>query len=704
MFLFKKINRIRPISKPHFSLLATMAAIFTADTGSAQTCSGIPDPPVWSGPGSIVEAPLPVDSELGDTSVAEWPSVGIEGCNGFMVAWRLRPMFDESSQRLAVQRYSPDGVLSGSFELLTVTTGLFGTPQLFESPSIAVSPAGTVRAGWIGRCNDCLPPIGSHVLYSDFDFNASPTAIGVMSAPPMKSDAEPSVGANDFGGRRITWYNVGPDGPTGLFQGISPALASTIRSCNSECFPQWKPCMAMRPNGDYIVAWAEAEQPSNPNSPFNIALRVYDATGALVDEIAGLDPLGIDWVNDVASEPADSQQVSPAVSFDEDGRIVVTWVGPVPFECNHPAPGIFARRFQWNGGPSDEVTAVSSVFRIDTPSLGSAINDDEANPTVSLIQYSDLASFPSSYAGRFIIAWNTEVPGIPNRREIHAVYFDSNGSPMGGEFRATLADGPSAPNGEIVRRLGGSSQHTVVYGRAGQVVLGWTGSALVGPIHHEPHVTLLPVGHAEFQASLAPCLKGDVDNNGFVNGLDIQPFIDLLLASQACMTIIELCPADMNNDATVSVDDIPCFVATLLTGSYTCEFPGGKEITDCNENQRDDLQDILLGSSQDINGNFTPDECEIDCNHNGIPDDYDVVTGFSEDCDGSGFPDECEADCNDNGIHDDCDVDPLDPDGDGIVSPDCNVNGVPDSCDVLIPPPFGSADTNMNGIPDECEA
>jgi hypothetical protein len=57
-----------------------------------------------------------------------------------------------------------------------------------------------------------------------------------------------------------------------------------------------------------------------------------------------------------------------------------------------------------------------------------------------------------------------------------------------------------------------------------------------------------------------PCdAPGDVNLNGALDGLDIQPFVDCLLiggANCAC--------ADMNGDGSVTPADVPPFVAALL--------------------------------------------------------------------------------------------------------------------------------------------
>ena len=112
---------------------------------------------------------------------------------------------------------------------------------------------------------------------------------------------------------------------------------------------------------------------------------------------------------------------------------------------------------------------------------------------------------------------------------------------------------------------------------------------------------------------------------------------------------------------------------------------------DCNGNGVDDADDIASGTSQDMDWDGVPDECESDCDQNGQPDDYDVANG-APDCNGNLRPDDCDLqdgtsqDANGNGIPDECD-------------PDCNGNGVPDDLDILN---GTSEDLNGDGLPDEC--
>ena len=127
---------------------------------------------------------------------------------------------------------------------------------------------------------------------------------------------------------------------------------------------------------------------------------------------------------------------------------------------------------------------------------------------------------------------------------------------------------------------------------------------------------------------------------------------------------------------------------------------GSPWCSDCNYNDILDVCDVAEGTSNDVNLNGIPDECEGDCNGNGVPDEYDIAIGTS-------------ADCQPNGVPDECDLDPNDPDGNGSVSNDVNGNDLPDECetdcnDNNVPDDWDlylgtSADCNENLIPDECD-
>ncbi len=125
---------------------------------------------------------------------------------------------------------------------------------------------------------------------------------------------------------------------------------------------------------------------------------------------------------------------------------------------------------------------------------------------------------------------------------------------------------------------------------------------------------------------------------------------------------------------------------------------------DCNGNGIDDAEDILSGTSPDVNSNGIPDECE-DCNGNGILDSVEIAGGLA-DVNGNGIPDVCEADCNGNGIPDEHEITlnpSLDLNGNLILDacePDCDGNGIADHVDIST---GTHQDVDRDSVPDVCQ-
>jgi hypothetical protein len=167
-----------------------------------------------------------------------------------------------------------------------------------------------------------------------------------------------------------------------------------------------------------------------------------------------------------------------------------------------------------------------------------------------------------------------------------------------------------------------------------------------------------------------------------------------------------------NDDGTIGLT-VHCNTAGTIHGEgFSCvDGPAEpyaifiKPYVDCNNNYVDDAIDISSGSSQDLNANGIPDECD-DCDEDGVADVLEIVNDPTLDCNGNLLLDSCEiadgvlADCDGNGRPDVCQIDVNSPAKGGPFfcvancDPDCNDNGIPDACD---------PDCDANGIPDDCD-
>lgn len=667
----------------------------------------------------------------------------------FVVAYaRARPQYRE----IRVQRFCKSGEILGSL-------GVLSEPGHHEWPSIASSRTGHYSVAWIGVDGAIFGEVKLFLTENQFDFDDFESIIPVESPPSSASgggDEFPSAGASDALIDQATAAWANNDENPGLHFGIDGAQTATIRNCDvTTCgarVNQWLPCVSTRSeDGLFAIAFAYDEFPTVEDSELNIAIQIYNQTGILLEELAGPDINDPDqWVNNPSLEDSnpefDSSQVSPAVSFVGDD-IVVAWAGPRLVACtSDPNFHIYVRRFKFdtNANPGerlrDPIPAMGEgrpgMFVVDADSDAQINNPISASPAVALTLATD------TNGGRFVVVWNTENT-VESRSEIHAQYFDNQGSPRGRELRVNQG---TSGNGRFLQL---SHRHTIAYGSEDQLVATW--SQVNASSTDTVNYTLLPANYALTSVPACgvcvtdpelcdPCLKGDVNDDCLVNLYDIAPFVDALLFGDfTCSDILEQCRYDANNDGAFNGLDIQCFVNSLVDlpcTSYTLQSP------DCNTNGIPDDEDIAAQTSSDVNTNGVPDECEPDCNDNDVPDDWDIAQQTSYDCDTdgipdecgedcnengiadvcdvnpadpdgnslvsadcntNGYPDECEPDCNTNGVPDDCDMDPTDPDGDEWVSPDCNGNEYPDECDLSLPPPFGSSDCNTNGVPDECD-
>jgi hypothetical protein len=131
---------------------------------------------------------------------------------------------------------------------------------------------------------------------------------------------------------------------------------------------------------------------------------------------------------------------------------------------------------------------------------------------------------------------------------------------------------------------------------------------------------------------------------------------------------------------------------------------------DCNGNWQPDECDISTGFSLDVNTNSIPDECEVtDTDGDGVPDSLDncvnVANAGQGDDDSDDVGNACDLcagyddalDSDNDGTPDGCDV----CDGYGDYA-DADSDGVPDGCDAC--EGFDDAvDSDIDGVPDDCD-
>jgi hypothetical protein len=612
-------------------LCATFATV--AFLGPPRLRADCPPPPTTQPVEELVDPVVGRDSTLAIDAVA--------GSGRFIIAWLRRADSGENDQ-LRAQRFDGVGqpICNPQDDCPAVIGRCTGfTFGGFLNPSIAMEAAldPSVALAFVGdrvfpACTGGFP--GRMFLVS-FPFAATSFPMICPACFVDEGPIEPSVGIADTGVVATAWTRLVTEAvPRGLVY-AGDGFADQIEDCDVGsptgpfCHPGlWQPCLAMAPDGRFVIAFADAEN-QEIAPPFDIALQQFDDAGNLIGPRV--------TVNDPTSELLDSSQLSPAVAFDGE-HIVVVWTGLSPANCGFSRRRFFVRRFAWNGDPQGSgPLPLTPPLIVDNDPAWEPISAADANPTVALIR-----SDAPGCRGRFVVAWNARGT-VEFRDEIRAQYFAAAGQARFREFRVNQETGETPPgSGDNRRRLANSAQHTVAYGANEQVVATWTAGLSTNA---RVYFTLLPPGFAREQMPgcpfcqsnpdcCDPCRKGDTNGDCLVNGDDIQYFTKYLINGPwlPCASAAELCPFDLNGDGLVDSVDQQIFICILLA------------LCDCQGQQ---MSQAAWGGN--------------DCNGNGVPDALDIEEGRSADCNGNGIPDECDlgfdstvTDYNGNMIPDEC--------------------------------------------------
>lgn len=324
-------------------------------------------------------------------------------------------------------------------------------------PRVSVAPDGSRLAFSFGNGQD---PAARHFLPN------GTAATGNLACNPTLSQHvqdEPEICYSTTGNQLVAWSErYGYDGEImGIFGRIftpsGVALGPEFQINQIWQASQWRPLIAARPDGKWIVSWSgdwdgdAMFRVVNPDGSFftpDLRVNTFD-NGAQVDTAAAAAPNGrmllvfVDfsgyaaigtgtnlWMRLYESDgtalhptpvPLNSagytntDQREPRIAADGLGRFVVTWEDQSKDGSGY---GIFARRFGNDGAP------LGAEFQVNGNALGS-----QRNPKVC-----------ADAAGNFLIAWEDRSGGDA---DVRAQRFDASGQRLGAEFvvnTVTLGD------------------------------------------------------------------------------------------------------------------------------------------------------------------------------------------------------------------------------------------------------------------------
>jgi outer membrane protein assembly factor BamB len=160
------------------------------------------------------------------------------------------------------------------------------------------------------------------------------------------------------------------------------------------------PSIAMDNTGNFVITWRSMLQ---DGSYGGIYAQRFDGDGT---------PQGSEFQ---VNTYTDDYQEMPSIAMNEEGNFVITWMSKGQDGSGY---GIYARRYDKNGTP------LSDEFRVNTYTFGNQIF-----PSIAM---DDIRNF--------IIVWDGDGQ-IDSEYGILAKKYDSNGNPLGDEFKVNNSNG-----------------------------------------------------------------------------------------------------------------------------------------------------------------------------------------------------------------------------------------------------------------------
>jgi hypothetical protein len=208
----------------------------------------------------------------------------------------------------------------------------------------------------------------------------------------------PAIAKDSSGNFVVAWQDYRGGWPSDIYaqryDSSGNPIGSNFKVNDAGIFNQEYPAIAMDGSGNFVITWQ-----GGPGAYPDIYAQRYDFSGT---------PLGSNFkVND---GPATIYYLYPAITMNDSGNFVITWVDYRNAEPPGWYPDIYAQRYDSSGTP------LGSNFKV---------NDDPGTTP----QYSPAVGMDGS--GNFAITWTDERNG---NRDIYAQRYNSSGTPLGSNF------------------------------------------------------------------------------------------------------------------------------------------------------------------------------------------------------------------------------------------------------------------------------
>ena len=340
------------------------------------------------------------------TSVQIAPAVEIDPSGNAVVVWQSTGSFgdDSSSRSVQAQRYQAISVPAGNqFQANSYTS--FAQ----QDAAVAMDDAGNFVVVWESGGSDGTDTSDESIQAQRFNAVGSPVGAEFqVNSYTTDEQSDPAVAMDSAGNFVVVWESYGSYGTDDSYNSIQGQLFDSNGTPVGGQFQvntdtasyQNDSAVTADGLGNFIVVW---------HSQFvSVKGQRYDSNGA---------PLGGEFEVDSAGYGS-----GPNVAADSAGNFVVAWESEEAGGSDTSNSSVEAQRFDANGD------SVGAQFQVNTYTT-----DFQEDPTVAI-----------DSDGNFIIVWESD--HNPQEDPVQAQYYDSAGTPVGGEFRVSGMFGPQNPS------------------------------------------------------------------------------------------------------------------------------------------------------------------------------------------------------------------------------------------------------------------
>ncbi len=243
-------------------------------------------------------APLAADFQVNayTTGRQQWPQVGVDGTDAFVVAWESAGTSTPGAQGYSVlaRRFGSDGLpIAGELQVNSYTTGIQ------SSASLAVRTDGSFLVVW--ESEGSLGSDSASFSVQARRYDATGAALGPefqVNSYTTSYQTSPAVALDASGGFVVAWSSLGSPGSDALswsvqgrpFDNAGVPVADQFQVNSSTTGTQNVPGIATDGAGGLVVAWrSDPAQNLGGSDPFLIARRYR--SGIFIDGFESSDTL-----------------------------------------------------------------------------------------------------------------------------------------------------------------------------------------------------------------------------------------------------------------------------------------------------------------------------------------------------------------------------------------------------------------------------